>query len=339
MPPVCQLSASSLPGPAELAIRSPALIADVTTETTALANSDCNDMALAEIYRSYRLADCEQRAFILRAVGIEHAVLAHDDSFGLLVPEEFVHSAIGHLRSYDEESRPVAPSDPVKLYSHAITGSALYVVVVIVVAYLAGDNTFGIDWLDAGALTTAVTHKGEWWRSVTALTLHADLGHLLGNLAFGAPFGYFAAQLLGVGRAWLSILIAAVLGNLVDSLLMPAQQQTIGASTAVFAMLGLIAAYAWRMGSRLRGNTQRWALRWAPLIAGVALLGITGAGGEQTDVLAHLAGFGAGVLLGMAHAHWPTRQLDQPAAQWAAGLAAIALVIFAWSSALVAAAQ
>lgn len=294
-------------------------------------------MALAEIYRSGRLADCEQRAFILRAVGIEYAVLARDDFYGLLVPEELVHSAIGHLRSYDEESRPVIPPAPVKLYPHAPIGSALYAVIVIAVAYLAGGNTFHVDWLDAGALTNALAHKGEWWRSITALTLHADLGHLLGNLAFGVPFGYFAAQLLGVGRAWLSILIAAALGNLMDSLLMPAQQQTIGASTAVFAMLGLIAAYAWRMGTRLQGNAQRWALRWSPLIAGIALLGITGAGGEHTDVLAHLAGFVAGVSLGIAHAHWPTRALDRPAAQWVAGLLTVALVVLAWSSALLAA--
>jgi rhomboid protease GluP len=299
------------------------------------------NMALAEIYSSPRLGDCEQRAFILRAVGIEHAVLAHDDLFGLLVPEESVQTAIGHLRSYDEERRAAelpAPAPLINLYPHAAIGALLYVIVVIAIAYLAGSSAFNVDWLDAGALTSTARHQGQWWRAITALTLHADLGHMLGNLAFGVPFSYFAAQLFGVGRAWASIVLAAFLANLLDSSLMPAQQETIGASTAVFAMLGLVAAYAWRTSPRLlRGQTQRWALRLAPLTAGIALLGITGAGGEQTDVVAHLAGFGAGALLGIAHAHLPTRWLDRPAGQMLAGIATLTAVVIAWSTALFAA--
>lgn len=297
-------------------------------------NSD-DGMALAEIYYSYRLADCEQRAFILRAVGIEHAVYAHDERFGLMVPEELARSAIDHLQSYDAESRVVAPvAQPMQLHPNAAVGSILYIVIVVAVAYLAGEKANGIDWLDAGALNADVIHSGQWWRLITALTLHADVGHLLGNIAFGAPFGFFAAQLLGTGRAWASILFAAALGNLIDSALMPAQQVTIGASTAVFAMLGLVAAYAWRRGS---GHTQRWALKWAPLIAGIALLGITGTGGENTDVLAHLAGFGSGVLLGVAHAHIDTSWLDTRRGQWIAGCATVAAVVVAWSQALSAA--
>ena len=40
---------------------------------------------------------------------------------------------------------------------------------------------------------------GEWWRAVTALTLHVELDHLGGNLAFGAFFGYFIGRYSGTG--------------------------------------------------------------------------------------------------------------------------------------------
>ena len=289
-------------------------------------------MALTEIYRSPRLADCEQRAFVLRAVGIDYAVLSRDDLFGLLVPEELVDTAISHLKSYDEESRVVVvPPRPLTVHPNAWIGSFLYVAILLAIAWLAGEKYGGFDWLDLGALTHAAIGDGQWWRAFTALTLHADLGHLLGNLAFGIPFGFFAAQLLGNGRAWLSILLAAVCGNLLDSAVMPNEQQTIGASTAVFAMLGLVAAYAWRKGS---GKSKRWAHSWAPLIAGIALLGITGAGGENTDVFAHLSGFGAGALLGIAHAHVRTPLLDGRLGQLIAGTLTAATLVISWAFAL-----
>jgi hypothetical protein len=91
----------------------------------------------------------------------------------------------------------------------------------------------------------------------------------------------------------------------------------------------LLAAYAWR---RRRDQGDRWAYRWAPLIAGVILLGFTGAGGERTDVLAHLTGFAMGLLAGVAHASW--RIPRGTVAQVVAGVLAIAVIAGAWQLAL-----
>jgi len=62
---------------------------------------------------------------------------------------------------------------------------------------------------DAGALVAGPTRGGEFWRAVTALTLHLDVGHLLANLGFGTVFGLLAGQLLGAGVAWATVLAAA----------------------------------------------------------------------------------------------------------------------------------
>jgi rhomboid protease GluP len=283
-------------------------------------------MTYVEIYSSYLIAECDQRAFVLKAVGIEHVVARNDNRFSLLVPEEFVDQALEQLRLYDEESRPKPPAPPLRLHPHAWAGAIAYAVVMLAVSYCAGADAGGFDWYAAGALTHAAV-DGEPWRIVTALMLHADVGHLLGNLAFGIPYAYFAAQLLGVGRAWASILLAASVANLLDASLMSEQQSSIGASTAVFAMLGIVGTFAWRRG---QSRLQRWAHRAAPLLAAVALLAFTGAGDENTDVVAHLAGFGTGVVTGLLQAKLPSPLLAAPWMQGVLGAAACGIAIGAW---------
>jgi membrane associated rhomboid family serine protease len=67
-------------------------------------------------------------------------------------------------------------------------------------------------------------------------------------------------------------------------------------------------------------------------VAGIFLLAFTGAGGENTDVLAHLTGFITGALAGVLLAL--RRQPFGAPAQWLGGLGAAALIVLAWVSAL-----
>jgi rhomboid protease GluP len=288
-------------------------------------------MTYVEIFSSYLIAECDQRAFVLRAVGIEHLVAQSDNRFVVLVPEAFVERAIEHLRISEEESRPRPPPPALRLHPHAWLGSLIYAVLMLAIAYCSGADVGGFDWLEAGALRGSAISDAEVWRIVTALTLHADVAHILGNLAFGIPYGYFASQLLGVGRAWASILVAAAVANLIDAALMHAGQSSIGASTAVFAMLGIVGAYAWHRG---QSSFNRWAHRWAPLIAAVALLAITGVGDERTDVVAHLAGFATGAVMGVGQSRLKLRALDRLSAQLALGISTGLVICGAWIWAL-----
>jgi len=172
---------------------------------------------------------------------------------------------------------------------------------------------------------------GQWWRAWTALTLHLDGPHLAANLAAGVWFGYLAARQLGAGTAWLLIVTAAAGANLLEGLLASPAHRAVGASTAVFAALGALSAHSWRERLAL---PQRWARRWAPLIAGVGLLGWTGTAGEGTDVVAHLAGFAVGALFGATAAlpRWQ-RGLER-VPQSASGAAALGSLAIAWACAL-----
>jgi membrane associated rhomboid family serine protease len=172
---------------------------------------------------------------------------------------------------------------------------------------------------------------GEWWRAWTALTLHLDGPHLAANLVAGVWFGYLAAAQMGGGTAWLLTVTGAGVANLIEGLLGPADHHSVGASTAVFAALGAMAAFSWR---ERFATPQRWARRWGPLIAGVVLLGWTGSAGEGTDVVAHVTGFAVGALLGATAALPRLRGLLRRVPQWAAGLAALGWLALAWWCAL-----
>jgi rhomboid protease GluP len=271
-------------------------------------------------------------AFVLDAVGIPYERRMTVAGTSLWVEAEHHSRAAQELRQYLRENRgatlpPVAwPQHP-----HALYGVVGYAAVVIAVALASLAHAFDEGWHSAGALDPDFLARGEWWRVVTALTLHGDVLHLVSNLAFGALFGYPASRYFGPGVAWLLILVGGALAYGVDALLHPPQHHLIGASTAVFTALGLIAAYGWRRHMR---NWSRWMRNASPLIAGLALLAFTGTGGENTDLLAHLAGFLAGSGLGVLCARLPMPAPGRHGIQWAAGLAALALVTIAWALAL-----
>ena len=287
-------------------------------------------LPLVEIYRSHQAANCAQRAFVLHAVGIPSETARHENIFVLLVSEYRAAEAREQLERYEAES-PAPTAPPAHMRPHAWVAPLLLVAAVIVAGHSADTLAFGADWYDIGALHSRVMQSGEWWRLLTALTLHADVAHLLGNVVFGVFFTFVAAQLVGSGVAWCGIVFTAALGNLVDSQLMPVAQTSIGASTAVFAALGLISGYAWRHRHDAR---LKWAHRSAPLVAGIVLLGLIGAGGEHTDVLAHLAGFACGTVCGITLASCE-RALDRAKLQWLAGAVASVAMTGAWIWALV----
>jgi membrane associated rhomboid family serine protease len=285
-----------------------------------------------EVYRSHWRPSCDERAFMLHAVGIGSQVLPQGREWTLIVGAQAAQAALAHLRRYEFENPPRRRrgGTPLVLHPRAWTGPLLYALFMVGVAWLAGAKAGGFDWLGSGILdTAAVRQQGEWWRAVTAVTLHLDVAHLLANLGFGAFFGWLAAQLLGPGVAFGTAFGAASIANLLNASFQPLQHLSAGASTMVFALLGLLAAYAWK---RRDAEGERWAYRWAPLVAGIFLLGFTGAGGERTDVLAHLTGFLTGGVAGWLLGR--RRRDIAPAAQWACGLGALALAAGGWWLAL-----
>ena len=293
--------------------------------------ADEDTAALVTVFRSPRRRDCEERLLVLTAVGIP-GQLAFDGQCLIEVAAADAASAQAHLRQYERENPPAPPPPPApRLHPHAWIGCVLYVVVLMGVAYAVAGGLVRLDAFDLGELDAARVQGGQWWRAWTALTLHLDGPHLAANLLAGVWFGYLAARQLGGGLAWFLIVSGGALANLLAGLYGPPGHQAVGASTAVFAALGLMSAYSWR--ERLRWP-QRWARRWGPLVAGVVLLGWTGSAGEGTDLVGHLSGFIVGVVLGAAVAVPRVQTRLDRVPQWLTGTAALASIALAWAFAL-----
>jgi rhomboid protease GluP len=299
----------------------------------------------AEIFRSARVPECNERAFMLYAVGIASAIARDGKEFVLLVDPDDAAAALEHLRQYEIERlyRPPPPPPPPKLHPHAWVGSLVYALVLIGVAFAISNGLWRLDAFDVGELDAGLVQQGQWWRVWTALTLHLDGPHLAANTVAGIWFGYLASRLIGVGNTWLLVVIGAGLANWIEGYFGPATHRSVGASTAVFTALGLLSAYAWR--TRL-AFPQRWALRWGPLIAGLVLLSwtgtgaesldqpVTGNGGQAVDVLAHALGFAVGLLVGAGAAFESAARMLNRVPQWLAGLLALVPPAAAWIRAL-----
>jgi rhomboid protease GluP len=285
------------------------------------------------VYRSQRRRRCDERLLVLLAVGIAGEVVPVPGEFLLQVEARTAPDAIRQLAQYEAENRaPPPPPPPPRLYPHAWVGCLLYAATLVGVAAAISAGLVRLDAFDLGVLDCARVQAGQWWRAWTALTLHLDAPHLVANLGAGIWFGWLAARHIGAGLAWFLTVSGGALANLVEGLSGPPEHAALGASTAVFAALGALSAYSWRERWQVR---QRWARRWGPLVAGVVLLGWTGSSGEGTDLVGHVAGFVAGVLLGAAAAQPHLRRLLDRVPQWLAGLAALAQIVIAWCWALV----
>ncbi len=265
-----------------------------------------------------------EHALVVVAAGIDCQMASRGWGVVLLVAAADVDAARRELAAYAEENRAdAAPPMHRHPVGDAVTGVLAYWCVLVFVYVAAADSLFGFDWTTAGAGQAGLTVDGQWWRVVTALGLHGDVGHIASNLVAGSLFGFFLAEILGSGLAWLLILLAGAGGNAINALIQPASHTSIGASTAIFGAVGLLAVIAVRHWAR---QWRRSLRRFAPIGAGIMLLAFLGIEGERIDIGAHVAGFATGCALG---AIVLLLGQPEPSRRRAAISAAAALVIFA----------
>jgi membrane associated rhomboid family serine protease len=290
-----------------------------------------------ELFRSTRAADCEDRAFVLTAVGLPNEVAVEGGHFVLWVNAWVFAQARHHIDHHAAENiavKPAAVLPKTFVHPYAWIGSIFYAAVLLFISGAIAKGVGPLNLFQLGDLDAARVQGGEWWRAWTALTLHLDIDHLVLNLGAGVWVGYLAGRRLGYGLAWMLIVSGAALANLLEALGAPPTHRAVGASTAVFAALGLLAAYGWVERYHV---PQPWAFRWGPLVAGVILLGWAGSQGENTDVFAHIAGFSVASLLGALAALPLVRTPLQRIPQWLGGLIALGSIALAWNFAIIAA--
>ncbi len=135
--------------------------------------------------------------------------------------------------------------------------------------------------------------SGEWWTLLSASWLHGGLLHILFNMMWVRQLGPATADIVGASRTIIIYTVAGIAGFLMSSLawvlfgnlpipILSGAPYTLGASAAVFGLLGALVHYGRKSGSSLiRSEAKSYAITM--FIFGLIMPGI--------DNYAHAGGF------------------------------------------------
>lgn len=273
----------------------------------------------------------EEWQLVLLAQGLSPTIRHSPEGFVVTVPEDEVEPARAGLSAYENENpkKPLEPGEPVESpkWPAGLIVAGLLLVFFSVTTILSP----ALFWFQRGSANAQRILDGELWRTVTALTLHADAVHVVSNAAAAILFVSVISGMLGAGLACALVLMAGAVGNLANAFLQGPYHVAVGASTSVFGALGLLAGVG--LIRRRHGVGQRRRAWWLPFAAALALLAMLGTTGEGVDVWAHLLGLVSGILLGGLTAVVVPKS-PGPLFQWACGSAAAAMLIYSWILAL-----
>jgi membrane associated rhomboid family serine protease len=153
-----------------------------------------------------------------------------------------------------------------------------------------GGSLYAKLWLDAPQL-----HNGGWWRLVTTMFLHASVLHIAFNMFALWFIGRPVEQYLGTARYIGLYFVSGLAGS--AGALVQTPGVTVGASGAIFGILGAMLIIEWQVTGRLAGNAM--TLIVINLAFSFAIPGISWGG--------HVGGLIGGILVMLAYAHWGDR--------------------------------
>src|SRR5262245_34972360 len=112
-----------------------------------------------------------ERALVLHALGIDSAIVELEGRHVVAVAAEDGPRARAEIDKFDRENppAPLSPREASPPMSWGIAAAAVYAAV-LAIFWRTGSY-------EAGRADAALIRGGAWWRTVTALTLHADLPH------------------------------------------------------------------------------------------------------------------------------------------------------------------
>ena len=235
---------------------------------------------------------------VLDAYGLPYSTRRSGGNWEIWVDEAIHDRALELIEKYIEENQHISISDALETETHQRTFTGIWASLILMACSITVNMSGSVDRIvrEYGASAYDILN-GEIYRTVTALMLHASYPHLAGNMAGIAIFGTAVCNITGAGIGWLMILLTGVFGNLANAALFRYGHISIGASTAVFGAIGILAAYQLTRKIKISGQRMK---AWLPLAGGLALLGFLGSS-KQSDLTAHLFGFIAGILLGLIY--------------------------------------
>jgi membrane associated rhomboid family serine protease len=211
------------------------------------------------------------------------------------------HAGVGAPRRSTQQRA----SQPARQARRTIGGleapATVALVVVNVLVYMitvyqgAGVGRPGGEVFEKGALIgAAISVDGDWYRLVTAMFLHASLLHLAFNMLALYWLGTVVEQALGTGRYLLVYFVSGIAGSAGALLFSSPFAVTVGASGAIFGIMGALLVLEYRATGTFAG--QALGLIVVNLALTFAIPNISKGG--------HVGGLVGGILATFALAHF-----------------------------------
>jgi membrane associated rhomboid family serine protease len=268
-------------------------------------------------------------ALVLLADGVASSVEPGPDGYSLIVRDSDLERALSILELYESENPPPPPVELEPDHPGSFNAALATMGALLLFFFVTGPRDASIRWFERGGADAERILSGEAWRTVTSLTLHADLAHILGNAFAGVLFLTALGGSVGPGLAIALALAAGAGGNFLNAAYHGTAHVSVGASTSVFGAVGLLGGRGVVRRGRIGARGHR---RWTPFAGGLALLAMLGTG-ARADLGAHLLGLLVGTGLGVAVTLALRRPLSN-AMQWMLGATALATVLYSWGMAL-----
>ncbi len=166
-----------------------------------------------------------------------------------------------------------------------------------------------------GMTGSVAAAEGKWWTVITAIYLHGSLLHIVFNLLWIRQLGPVVEELFGASRFFLIFTLSGIFGFLVSNAF--GIRFTIGASGAVFGLLGAVVFYGRHRGGAFGTHIYRQTIQW------VVILFLLGFMMDVVNNFAHAGGFIAGYLSAMLLKY----QELQPETLWHRRLALLSLAL------------
>ncbi|HEY8530654.1 MAG TPA: rhomboid family intramembrane serine protease [Limnochorda sp.] len=208
----------------------------------------------------------------------------------------------------------------------SMTQALLAVIAAVFVLDLLANNRL----LLAGAKFGPAIWAGQWYRLVTSAFLHANLMHFATNAFSIYIIGPMVEGMVGGSRFLLIYLVSAVMGA-GASLFFSPFSVSVGASGAIFGMLGYLLYAHWQRPQAVPVSVRQWVL--GILLLNVFITFLV----PRIDIWGHLGGLVGGFAAGFIAGPPGPSPIDlfrsgRPGALLLAALASVALGAFLWAA-------
>ena len=190
------------------------------------------------------------------------------------------------IKNEKKLARIFSPKKPVITYILMVLNIIIYLALVLY------DQNGNITYSFAN--NKLFVQQGEYYRLFTCMFLHANIYHLAFNMYALYVIGPQVEKYYGKIRYLFIYLISGLLGSLFSAVFMDANTYSLGASGALFGLLGSVAYFTYYYRATLQGLLRSQIV---PVILINLFIGLMF---KSIDLSAHIGGLIGGILMSMA---------------------------------------